>query len=370
MKNLFSKFISCVGIFVVGAATVTMTAFAPPAKAVDFSGKTIQAFVAFSAGGGGTYYTRLYLPFFKKYLPGNPTIIVRNMPGGGGLIGSNWFQANAKPDGLFYSVISTSNMSSMVMGDEKVKYNLLEWESIIMEPLGTIFYTTPKTGVTGKNISKDVATLLNTQIVTGAKTLTSSELHLFLAFDMLGINKITPVFGIGSGAQRKAVLRGEFNMKRDSAINYLKKVASYAKKGKVVPWMTLGYEQDGKIVRDPYFPNLPTIIDAYKAMNGGKAPSGVGFDSFKHFFHMAVTASKGFALPPKTPKAIVDVYVAAAKKIEKDKGFAKRAGKLYGVYPKAYGKDANDVMRAAVDVPPQNKKYIRDFVKRKFNMTM
>lgn len=122
MKKIYSLIISCVGFLVFSAVTT----HAPPAKAVDFSGKTIQAIVAFRAGGGGTFYTRLYLPFFKKYLPGKPTIIVRNMPGGGGIKGSNWFQANATPDGLFYSVVSTSNMSSMVMGGKKAKYNMLE----------------------------------------------------------------------------------------------------------------------------------------------------------------------------------------------------------------------------------------------------
>lgn len=240
----------------------------------------------------------------------------------------------------------------------------------MLEPLGTVFYTIPETGVTGKNIGKDVAILRKTQIVAGAKSPTSSELHMFLAFDLLGINNITPVFGISSGGQRKAILRGEFNMKRDSVLNFFKKVAKYAKKGKVVPWMTLGYPQGGKIVRDPAFPNLPTIVDAYKAVNGGKEPSGVAFESFMHFLHMAVTASKGFALPPKTPKAIIDTYVAAAKKIEGDKEFAKRAGNLYGVYPKAYGKVAKDVMRAAVDMPPQNRKHIKNFIKRKFNVNM
>ena len=355
-----SAFVLAMGVFVMPMA----------ASAVDFSGKTIQAIVAFSAGGGGTFYARLYLPFFKKYLPGNPNIIVRNIPGGGGIKGSNWFQANAKPDGLFYSVISTSNMSSMVMGGKKAKYNLLEWNYVMLEPLGTVFYTLPKTGVKGKNIRKDVTALRKTQIVAGAKSPVSSELHLFLALDLLGINKVTPVFGISSGGQRKAILRGEFNMKRDSVLNYMKKVTKYAKKGKVVPWMTLGYPQGSKIVRDPAYPKLPTIVDAYKAMNGGKAPSGVAFNSFMHFLHMAVTASKGFALPPKTPKAIIDAYVTAAKKIEGDKAFAKRAGKLHGVYPKAYGKDAKDVMRAAVDVPPQNKKHIEKFIKAKFNVSM
>lgn len=242
MKKSFSlRILSCLSTLAL-CATI---GYSQPARAVDFSGKTIQAIVAFSAGGGGTFYTRLYLPFFKKYLPGKPNIIVRNMPGGGGIKGSNWFQANGKPNGLTYSVVSTSNMSSMVLGGKKAKYNLLDWNFVMLEPLGTVFYTRPQTGVTGKNIHKDISILRKTQIVAGAKSPTSSELHAFLVLDLLGINKVTPVFGISSGGQRKAILRGEFNLKRDSALNYLKKVSKYVKKGKVVPFMTLGYWQNG-----------------------------------------------------------------------------------------------------------------------------
>ena len=365
MKKLIASLVLAAGFFAFGGTPT----FTSPAHAVDFSGKTIQAIVAFREGGGGTFYTRLYLPFFKKYLPGSPKIIVRNMPGGAGIKGSNWFQANATPDGLYYSVVSTSNMTSFVTGGKKVKYNLLKWNYIMLEPLGTVFYTTPSTGVTGKNIKKDVEILRKTKIVAGAKSPTSSELHSFLVFDLLGINNVTPVFGISSGKQRKAILRGEFNFKRDSVLNYLKKVTKYAKKGRVVPFMTLGYDKGGKIVRDPAFPNLPTVVDAYNAVHG-KEPSGIAFKTYLHYFNMSVMASKGFALPEGTPKSIVDTYITAAKKIEHDKGFAKKAGKLFGVYPKSYGEDAKNVMRNAVDLSPEARAHVKKFIKNKFNMNI
>ncbi|MEQ8195080.1 MAG: hypothetical protein RIB59_11390, partial [Rhodospirillales bacterium] len=197
-----------------------------------------------------------------------------------------------------------------------------------------------------------------------------SELHAFLVFDLLGINNVKPVLGLSSGDQRKAILRGEINVKRDSTINYLTKVEKYVKKGTLVPWITLGYMSKGKIGRDPAFPKMPTIIEAYKAVNGGKAPSGIAYDTYMHFYHMAVTASKGFALPPKTPQAIVDAYVEAAKKINADKEFAKKAGKMYGVYPILYGDEAREAVRAAVGLTPEAKKHVAKFIKDKFGLNI
>ena len=51
--------------------------------AVDFSGKSVTLSIAFSVGGGSDRWARVYAPYLSKYLPGNPTVVVRNMPGGG-----------------------------------------------------------------------------------------------------------------------------------------------------------------------------------------------------------------------------------------------------------------------------------------------
>jgi tripartite-type tricarboxylate transporter receptor subunit TctC len=59
------------------------------ASAVDFKGKTITGIVAAKEGGGMDKIVRMFSPFFEKHLPGNPTVIVRNMPGGGTVRGNN-----------------------------------------------------------------------------------------------------------------------------------------------------------------------------------------------------------------------------------------------------------------------------------------
>ena len=48
------------------------------AQAVDFSGKKIELIVPYREGGGSDTYARLFAPYLEKYLPGKPTILVRN----------------------------------------------------------------------------------------------------------------------------------------------------------------------------------------------------------------------------------------------------------------------------------------------------
>ena len=338
------------------------------ASALSLEGKKVTAIVPFKEGGGTDKIVRMFAPYFEKYLPGNPTVIVRNMPGGGSIRGNNWFHNSAKPDGLTYTGVSTSSQTGFVLAGKKVKYNLKAWRYILSTPRGTVVYSRPDTG--GKDVGADIKALRKTAIVTGAKNPTSAELRLFLAMELLGIKNVKPVFGLSTGKQRKAIIRGELNINYDSGGSYLKKVMKYVKKGTLVPVMTLGYTaKDGSIVRDPAYPNMPNIVDAYKAVNGGKHPSekGILWAAYKNFYSMGVMTSKGFALPPKTPKKIVAAYIGAAKKIIKDKKFWKIAKKRLGNYPIDFGTDAKANFMAAIDVKPEVKAFMKKFVKEKFD---
>ncbi|MBI2858418.1 MAG: hypothetical protein HYX90_05000, partial [Chloroflexi bacterium] len=70
-----------------------------PSGGFTFAGKTIDLIVPSGAGGGLDLTARVYAKILPRYLPGNPAIVVKNMPGGGATIGGNYFY-NAKPDGL------------------------------------------------------------------------------------------------------------------------------------------------------------------------------------------------------------------------------------------------------------------------------
>jgi tripartite-type tricarboxylate transporter receptor subunit TctC len=65
-----------------------------------YQGKTVRIIVGTSAGGGFDTYTRTLARHFGKHIPGQPAVIVENMPGAGHLIAANHMYNVAKPDGL------------------------------------------------------------------------------------------------------------------------------------------------------------------------------------------------------------------------------------------------------------------------------
>jgi tripartite-type tricarboxylate transporter receptor subunit TctC len=65
-----------------------------------FQGKTIRIIVGFTSGGLYDQYARILARHMPKHIPGNPSIIVQNMPGAGSLTATNYVYSVAKPDGL------------------------------------------------------------------------------------------------------------------------------------------------------------------------------------------------------------------------------------------------------------------------------
>ena len=340
------------------------------AAGVDFAGKKVTIIVPFKEGGGADVYARLFQPYLTKYLPGNPTVIVRNQPGGGSVKGANKFDDTAKPDGLTAMACSTSTLVAYVIGGDKVKYDVLKWRPVILSPRGAVFYVNPKTGVKGKDIVADIKALQKSKLTYGSKNATSSELRGVLAFEMLGFKDVNVVFGLSSGEQQKAFLRGELNINYDSAGTYSRKISKYEKQGKLVPVFSMGYgAADGSIKRDPAFPNMPTITEGYEKVYG-KAPSGPAADAYTAFLHMGVTASKSLVLPNGTPDEIVAVWVETAKKVVADPDFRKKANKVVGAYEQSYGKDAANVLRMATGVSPETKAWLKAWIKQRFDVQL
>ena len=55
----------------------------------------MNVIVPYTEGGGTDLYARLFVPYLRKHLPGKPTVVIRNMPGGGSIMGSNYFDKTA-----------------------------------------------------------------------------------------------------------------------------------------------------------------------------------------------------------------------------------------------------------------------------------
>src|SRR3989442_13877114 len=88
-----------------------------------YRGKTVRIVVGFSAGGGFDTYSRTLARHMARHIPGNPTMIVENMPGAGSLISANYLYKIARPDGLTIGHFIGGLLLSQVLGQKGIEFD-------------------------------------------------------------------------------------------------------------------------------------------------------------------------------------------------------------------------------------------------------
>ena len=84
MKHFDKKRVSIRGLVAAVAVTLAM-----PLAAQDFNSRRVEIIVPYGPGGGSSIHGELFKEALEKTLPGNPTIIMRNVPGAGSVKGIN-----------------------------------------------------------------------------------------------------------------------------------------------------------------------------------------------------------------------------------------------------------------------------------------
>ena len=234
MKRIVSlKTIVCLSVILglVGLPTIHAAA-----QKADFAGQRIEVIVPFAPGGGSDVYIRALAPHLQRHLPGKPTIIVRNVPGGGSIPGANQFQARGRPDGLNAIVVSASTVANFVFQRAKVQYELDKWQPVLLSPQGAVVYA-----ATGLGVEKpqEIAKLKGRQLLFGGESATSGELRIITSFELLGLD-VKPVWGLRRGEVRLAFERGEFTVNYDSTPGYIQQASQLVKARKAVPLYSFG----------------------------------------------------------------------------------------------------------------------------------
>lgn len=336
------------------------------AQKVDFAGKRIELIVPFPPGGGSDVYSRALAPFLEKHLPGKPTILVRNIPGGGSITGANQYHTRAKPDGLTALVSSSSTVMNFVFQRSKFELPLDKMEPLLLSPQGTVVYVSPALGAKS---AKDIAKLKGQALTFGGGGPTGAEMRVTTAFDLLGLN-VKYVWGIARGPVRLAFERGEFNINYDTTPAFQKNASQLVKAGKAVPLFALGVvDQKGNVVRDPNFPDMPNFQEVYETMHG-KKPAGPAYEAWKAILKMGVMANKAILLPPGTPQPILDAWRSAIQKTLDDPDFEAKAAAVVEGYPQFVGESARPIMKDATTLPPEVWNWLKSFLKTKHDVTL
>lgn len=348
------------------AAAALFTATAASAE-VDLSGKTIEWVIPFSETGGSAKWANFFAPLLSEELPGNPTVVVKFMPGAGSTKGANWFQEQEHDDGTLLFGTSGSTQFPYLLDDPRVRYEYSDWHPVMASGTGGVAYLNAEDGAKfdgSANALKDI------DFIYGSQGATRLDLVPLLAWEMLGMN-VEPVFGIkGRGDGRLMFERGEATIDYQTSSGYLGASADLVASGKAVPMMTWGaLDADGNIVRDPTFPDIATFKEVCEATDGCET-QGEQWDAWKAFFVAGFPVQKIAFLPAGTPDDVIDTYSAAFDAVRNRDDFATIAAKRVGKYDVFVGEGAEKATIAGTAVSAEAKAFVKNWLQEAYGVSL
>jgi len=337
------------------ARTLVLTALAmlllgltpsSPATAQDdfYRGKTITIIIPIGPGGAYDAYARMISRHLGKHLPGNPTIIARNMPGAGGVIASNHVYNSAPQDGTTLTIITSSFANEQVSGNPQIKYDAQKFLAIgrLLDTTSVLFFwhTSP------------IKTL--NDLLTKPATVAISSIHEVPAYRVKGMNRFigTSIKMIpGYPSARDYVMaaeRGETDGGTSTFIGLSQLFSSYLKEKKL--FLPVQFA----INRDADMPDVPTVVELTKDPEA------------KQIFTQLVSndeIGRSLFTTPNVPAARLALLRAAFQAMLADPEFRAEATKLRLPLAPRSGEEMQKLIADMFAVSPETLAKIRELSK-------
>ena len=285
-------------------------ALAAPATAADFyKDKSISIVIGSAAGGSYDAYARIVARNIGRYIPGNPTMVPRNMPGAAGMQTAHFIYDAAPKDGTALGATLNTVPMSQLLDPGKVTFDCaaFNWIGAVASP-ANVLATWHTSGI------KTIEDAQKKEALIGATTPgTTMEMYPLMANNLFG-TKFKVITGYIGGAEiNVAMERGEVQGR--GANTY---VAYRFQNGDWIRDKKINFIFQMTLTRDPSLPDTPTLLEYAKTDEQKKIIS-----------LMATTETVGRSImaPPKVPADRVALLRKALMDVVKDKQFLDDADK-------------------------------------------
>ena len=284
------------------------------AQAPYFQNKTIKIIRGGTPGGTGDLQARALIPYLKKYIPGDPTIIVENMPGAAGRKTANYIFSSAKPDGLSIGAVGAGLVVGPILGLPGSQYDL---EKLIY--LGSTESGDPYVFVSRKDAGFD--TIDKLRAASGLRIGAQAVGHpIFVAGRLfaylLGLKEPKMVVGYGGPEIDIALTTGEVDLRANGADTILQRNRELLEKG------FFQFHASITIPKGRFAQGLPKVPELENFAKTDRERQLVNL--FRTFLYPRWP----YILSPGTPPEIVKTLRSAMAKAFKDAEFHNEFKKL------------------------------------------
>ena len=280
-------------------------------------------------GSGLDLMARNFARFFAKNIPGNPKIVPRNMPGGGGVKSLNFLYDKGRPDGLTLN-FGPWNAAGVITGRPGIRY----------DPQKLVFIGanhTPQTTIMrtdfgpGMKSAADIVKVGKFKVA-GRSADRSLDLVGNLALDLIGAEYLYIPGFRGMAKINPAIRRNEVQAGHSGYVGYNRFFKdTLIKQGKALAlWYQSDFDAEGNPVNNPTVTDFKSFHEVFKEVHG-RLPSGPKWEAYKWYrtveaqMTLTVFAAKG------TPKAAVEALRKGYYATARDPEFLESSFKLIGI---------------------------------------
>jgi tripartite-type tricarboxylate transporter receptor subunit TctC len=261
------------------------------------------------------------------------------------------FFTSAEGDGTHLLVSTATSVVPWLLGRSEVRYDFNDLTPVLANGTGAVVYARTGAGVNGPQDLVNRAAPLKF----GGISATGLDLTTLVAFDLLGTD-VDAIFGFeGRGPVGLALQRGEIDIDYQTTSAYTPSVQPLVDSGAAVPLFSLGQvDTAGDIVRDPNFPDIPTVVEVYRTHHGAD-PSGPAYQ-------------KAMWVPQDTPPQATEPLRRSAEEMGADPVFKAEAEKVLGGYPIVADPRLPERIAESYRVDDEVKSYVVDLLATRYQV--
>jgi tripartite-type tricarboxylate transporter receptor subunit TctC len=305
------------------------------AQSPFYEGKTITIVQGREPGDAGDMRVKATLPFIQKYIPGNPMIVSEYMSGGGGRKAANHIYRSVKPDGLTLGNLGAGFISSAIMGETGVQYDIDRFVY-----LGTPYSAAHYLFIT--NRERQLSNLEKLRAAPGIRIGAQAVGHTIyitgrLFAWLLDLKEPKFITAYAGNEIDVALMRGELDARSQAADWMLHRNRDWIDKRLIDVHSVFETPKGDK---HPHFASVPELETFARTDKERKVLA------MQRGFRVA---GSPFILPPGVPKERSETLQVAMRKALSDPGFTREFKKLTGDEPTPLTPEANE--KAVRDIP-------------------
>jgi tripartite-type tricarboxylate transporter receptor subunit TctC len=264
-----------------------------------YKGKTVTIVVSTGVGGVFDLTARTVAKYMPKYIPGKPTMIVKNMPGGGHVLATNFMFNQAAKDGTFIGLVNNGMPLHQVLDGRGVRFDAAKFNwlgSAGLSNLMTVAWST--SGV------KTIEDVMTHELVTAATGAGSNGFIYPNAMNLVLGTKFKIVLGYKSSPEADlAMERGEAQARAGFSLSaILQEHPDWITDKKVAVLVQAGAEREQEFPDVPLMHELAKTPEQRRMLSLISSPVSLG----RPFFTTPET-------PPERVAALRDAYAATMK---------------------------------------------------------